>query len=93
MPAIVRLGDTSAGHCFPSRGNDQASDNVFVNGIPMHLFGMHWPNHCCGSTCHDSTSSQASDNTFANGLGIVRVGDGQTCGDCAAQGSDNTFCN
>ena len=93
MPAIVRLGDSSCGHCFGARGNIQGSDNVFVNGIPMHRLGDQWPVHTCMKASHDSTTCQASDNTFCNGLGVARIGDGQTCGDSAAQGSDNTFCN
>ena len=93
MPGIVRLGDISAGHCFFPRPNIEGSDNVFINGIPVHLLGMKWPTHCCGPICHDSVTSQASDNTFCNGLGVTRIGDSQSCGDMAAEGSADTFCN
>lgn len=46
MPAVVRLGDMSAGHCYPARANDSASPDVFVNGRGVHRQGDHWPTHC-----------------------------------------------
>lgn len=47
MPAIVRLGDKSCGHsCYSQRPNDEASNNVFVNGLGVHRVGDHWITHC-----------------------------------------------
>lgn len=47
MPGIVRLGDVCSGHgCWPSRPNDEASSNVFVNSIGVHRLGDHWITHC-----------------------------------------------
>lgn len=40
MPGIVRLGDVCSGHDgFPSRPNNQASSDVFVNSIGVHRVG------------------------------------------------------
>lgn len=42
MPGIVRLGDLCSGHDgYPSRPNDEASDNVFINGLGVHRLGDH----------------------------------------------------
>jgi len=91
MSSIVRLGDPSAGHCFPPRGNDEASPNVFVNGIPVHRQGDHWPVHCCGSECHDGFLSAGSSSVFVNGSSIARTGDPISCGDVALVASPNVF--
>ena len=93
MPAAVRLGDMSAGHCFGARPNDQASPNVFINGKGAHRVGDHWPTHCCGPVCHDGVLAQGSPNVFINGKAQGRIGDQISCGDILAQGSPNVFVN
>lgn len=91
MPPVVRLGDASAGHCFPPRGNDQASPNVFANTIPVHRQGDHWPSHCCGPVCHDGNLASGSSTVFVNGKQIARSGDPITCGDAASAHSPNVY--
>jgi len=86
MPAACRLGDTSAGHCFFPRPNDQGSPNVFINGIAAHRVGDHWP-------VHDGVLAQGSPNVFVNGVALGRIGDAISCGDTVAQGSPNVFVN
>jgi len=92
MPAVTRLGDICSGHgCFPPRENDQASTDVFVNGIGTHRDGDHWVTHCCGDSCHDSILASGSSTVFVNGKQASRVGDPVACGSVSAQGSPNVF--
>lgn len=92
MPAATRLGDECTGHgCWPPRPNDEASPNVFYNGIPAHRKGDHWPTHCCGPACHDSNCAEGSSNVFVNGKEAARIGDPVACGSAIAQGSPNVF--
>ena len=92
MPAVVRLGDTCSGHgCYPSRTNDEASNNVFVNGRGVHRLGDHWVTHCCSIPCHDGTASSGSSTVFVNGKAVCRVGDSVSCGSTMAEGSPNVF--
>jgi len=94
MPAVVRYGDESCGHgCFPPRPNDQASENVFVNGKGAHRLGDSYEIHCCGPVCHGGEASSGSPNVFVNGKKLCRVGDSVSCGDTMCQGSPNVFCN
>ena len=92
MPAVTRLGDQCTGHgCFPPRPNDEASTNVFVNGLGVHRVGDHWVTHCCGPVCHDSTAASGSSTVFVNGKAMMRIGDSVACGSLVAQGSGNVF--
>lgn len=76
MPGVCRLGDMSVGHgCWPSRENDQASANVFINGLGGHRQGDHWVTHCCGPACHDGYLARGSATVFVNGLTLGRIGD------------------
>ena len=93
MPAATRLGDMSAGHCFPARPNAQGSPNVFINGIAAHRVGDYWPAHTCSIVTHDGVLAQGSPNVFINGVAIGRIGDQISCGDIVAQGSPNVFIN
>jgi uncharacterized Zn-binding protein involved in type VI secretion len=93
MPAIVRIGDQSAGHCFEPRPNLEGSPNVFVNGKAVHRVGDQWAPHTCGNSTHGAVQSQGSPNVFVNGKAVARIGDQQTCGDICAEGSPNVFVN
>jgi uncharacterized Zn-binding protein involved in type VI secretion len=92
MPAITRLGDVCTGHgCFGSRASVTASENVFVNGIPVHRLGDAWESHCCGPACHGGELAGGSGTVFINGLPCGRVGDPVDCGSEVATGSENVF--
>ena len=92
MPACTRLGDTCTGHgCWSPRGNDAASGDVYVNGIGSHRQSDHWPTHCCGPACHDSTLAAGSGSVYVNGLQMGRIGDPVACGSSVSQGSSNVF--
>jgi uncharacterized Zn-binding protein involved in type VI secretion len=92
MPAATRLGDVCTGHdCFPPRVNDEASDNVFINGIGAHRVGDHWITHCCTIICHDGEAAEGSSTVFINGKAAVRIGDMISCGSASAQGSPSVF--
>lgn len=91
MPAATRLGDMCTGHgCFGPRPNDQASENVFFNGLGAHRVGDHWVTHCC-FLCHDSTMAEGSSTVFINGRASARIGDLVACGSASAEGSPNIF--
>lgn len=92
MPAVARAGDSCTGHGnFPPRANDQGSSNVFVNGIGAHRQGDHWPAHCSGDSCHESSTSGGSGSVFCNGKPLARIGDAISCGSVIAEGSKNVF--
>lgn len=93
MKQVAFLGCLSSGHGgFPSRPNITASDNVFVNGKPVHRVGDHWPTHCDGNSCHDSITIQGSSSVFVNGVPLARVTDALNCGDTILTGSEDVFC-
>jgi uncharacterized Zn-binding protein involved in type VI secretion len=71
--------------------NDEASDNVFINGIGAHRVGDHWTTHCCTIICHDGVASEGSSKVFVNGKAAVRIGDMISCGSASAQGSPSVF--
>ena len=92
MPSVSRLGDSCTGHgCWPSRVNDQGSDNVFVNSIPAHRQGDHWVVHCCGPACHDSSLASGSSTVYVNGKQLSRTGDPVSCGSTIASGSGDVY--
>jgi uncharacterized Zn-binding protein involved in type VI secretion len=92
MPAATRLGDICTGHgCFPPRPNDEASDNVFINGIGAHRLDDHWVTHCCGPACHDGVAAEGSSTVFINNKAAVRIGDLLSCGSASAEGSPSVF--
>ena len=80
------------GHdCFPPRPNTEGSDDVFVNGIPIHRVGDSWPVHVCGDSAHDGVLSNGSSSVSVNGKPVGRIGDMISCGSMVAQGSDDVF--
>ena len=92
MAAATRLGDVCTGHgCFGPRVNDEASEDVFINGIGAHRVGDHWVTHCCGPACHDSVMETGSSSVFINGRAAARIGDMVACGSASAQGSPSVF--
>ena len=92
MPAATRLGDICTGHDgFPPRENDEASENVFINGKGAHRVGDHWITHCLAIVCHDSVLEEGSATVFINGKAAGRIGDPIECGSLIAEGSDNVF--
>lgn len=92
MPAATRIGDVCSGHgCFPPRINIEGSDNVFINNIGAHRNGDDWAVHCCGDSCHDSTTSGGSSRVYINGKRAARIGDKVACGSAIAQGSPDVF--
>lgn len=96
MPGAVRLGDYSCGHsCWPPRPNDQASPNVFINGIAAHRLGDHWAAHTCPAIpeTHDGNASGGSPNVFVNGKALCRQGDPVSCGDTMCDCSDDVIVN
>ena len=92
MAAVTRLGDFCSGHgCYPPRPNDEASSDVFVNGLGVHRLGDHWVVHCCQNDCHDGEAATGSPTVFVNGLPAVRIGDFVSCGSVSAEGSPRVF--
>lgn len=94
MPGAVRFGDYCSGHgCWPPRPNDQASQDVFVNGRGSHRLGDHWQSHCCSGSCHDAFAAQGSPDVFVNGKSMCRIGDMVSCGSTMEEGSADVFVN
>jgi uncharacterized Zn-binding protein involved in type VI secretion len=93
MPGVTLLSDMCSGHgCFPSRQNDTASSDVFVEGRGIHRQSDHWTNHCCPNQgCHDSVLVAGSSTVFINGLGCGRIGDAIECGSTVMTGSATVF--
>lgn len=94
MPSVVRLGDSCSGHgSHPARTCIEASDDVFVNGKPVHRVGDAWETHTDGNDTHGATTIQGSPNVFVNGKPVAFVGGGLSCGSVAAEGSPDVFVN
>lgn len=92
MSAVAFKGCMGTGHgCFPPRNSIEGSDDVGVNGIPVHRQGDKWAFHTCGDNTHDGSLSGGSDTVFVNGKPIGRIGDSVSCGSVAAEGSEDTF--
>lgn len=92
MKAATRLGDICTGHDgYEPRANIEGSPNVFINGIAAHRLGDAWPEHCDGTTCHESVTSSGSSTVFINGKAAARLGDSIECGSIIAQGSPDVF--
>lgn len=92
MPGIARNTDICTGHgCYPPRANLGGSSNVFINGLGAHRKGDKWATHCCGDSCHQSTTAEGSSGVFVNGLPVARVGDPIHCGSAVGRGSTNVF--
>ncbi len=93
MPGAVRFGDICSGHDgYPPRANDQASTNVFINGLGAHRVGDSWKKHC-KSSCHIGYQKTGSPNVFVNNKSLARIGDDITCGSTNASGSTNVMVN
>ena len=93
MPGAVRFGDICSGHDgYPPRVNDQASTNVFINGLGAHRVGDSWEEHCNGG-CHIGYQETGSPNVFVNSKSLARIGDDITCGSTNVGGSTNVFIN
>ena len=93
MPAITRLGDLCTGHgCYPPRPSNQASGDVYVEGILVHRQSDSWEPHGC-PTCapHGGTLVSGSASVFANGLEIGRIGDPVSCGSSVLEGAATVF--
>ncbi len=92
MYGVCRVTDMCTGHGFwPPRQCDGGSQDVYVDGSPVHRVDDHWIIHCYGSDCHDSTLLQGSYTVFANGRGVGRVKDPVVCGSKVATGSNTVF--
>ena len=93
MPKVHRHKDECTGHgCFPSRPNNQASQDVFINNKGSHRKGDSWQSHCC-VVCHGGNTSKGSPNVFVNNKDMVRVGDPVDCGSNTKTGSPTVFIN
>ncbi len=89
MPAVIRLGDLSAGvHPSPT-ANVAASTNVFVNSKGAHRQGDAWLPH--SFPLHARTTAVGSLTVYVNSKQLARTGDLLTCGDKCGVGSTNVF--
>jgi len=99
MPAVIRLGDLSAGHgCFPASALVETHiQKTFINKIKPGCItgsGSKYITHCCGPDCHQTSQrfpSSGASKTYIEGILAARIGDPIACGDTCAEGSYNTF--
>lgn len=90
MPAVTRLNDVCTGHgCFPSRPNNAASTDVYVNSRGAHRQDDGYASHCCGPPCHGSSLASGSSSVYVNGKQLGRIGDPVACGSAAATGAND----
>ena len=82
MPAAIRYEDICKGHDgFAPRPNDEASQDVFINGLGAHRVEDHWVTHCNPVLeCHDSRAKEGCPNVFVNGRQLCRENDKTYCG-------------
>ncbi|TWH45889.1 PAAR domain-containing protein [Sporomusa sp. KB1] len=94
MPAVTRRGDGTTGICNPglpccphgrSGTNQEASPNVFVNGLPLHRKGDSGPTNCPHGGIFESVAGSAT--VMINGHPATRIGDATTCQICGQPGS------
>lgn len=90
--SACRLGDVTSGHGpFPSRPSNEASPNVFINGIRAMRKTDRFVIHCVGGSCHRLGMNSGSGSVFINNLDAIRIGDPVDCGEVMVSGSNNTF--
>ena len=87
------LGHIDTGHdACPPRPNNEASPDVFVDGIPVHRVGDGWSAHGCDDhPPHGATTVSGSSFVFINGQPSSFIGSAVSCGSSIAQGSDYVF--
>lgn len=92
MKNIARFGDF-LGHGGTVGTNPFNQGTVFVEGIPMSVFGDIVSDHTVGDDSHDGETMTItfSPNVFAYGVSIIRNGDPATCGGNVIATSIKTF--
>ena len=96
QPAIrVVPIDKSLSHAtYPPSVPAQGSQTVFINGFPAVRQGDPYTPHINSVLPHDThnpTVAQGSQTVFIEGLPACRAGDPLSCGDFAANGSQDVF--
>jgi uncharacterized Zn-binding protein involved in type VI secretion len=92
MTQVARKGDLCTGHGgFPPRPSLTGSEDVFINGKPVHRTTDSWAPHTDGTTVHPSTMGQGLSTVLVNGLAIARVGDPVQCGSTILLGSLDVY--
>jgi uncharacterized Zn-binding protein involved in type VI secretion len=98
MPAVIRIGDMSAGHgCFPPTALAVTPVNkTFFNGRKPGVLSpaCQHVEHRCGRVVHPNatrTPSSGAAKTFIEGFPAARIGDSIVCGDTCSGGSPNSF--
>lgn len=84
---VARLKDKNTGGSTAR----ECSQNVFCNGLGVHLQGQKWGGHGRGNHSRP-TSIKGSPTVFVNGKPLMRVGDPLSCGHKVATGSPNVVC-
>jgi hypothetical protein len=68
MP-VSRVGDLTAGHCYPSVPLLVGIPHFYVNNILAAVVGNPIPNHTCGDDTHNGVVTTGSPNCFAGETG------------------------
>lgn len=94
MPAVTRLGDSTAGTCNIGQPccphgrtgtNSQVSSNVFANGNGIHRLSDTGPTNCPHGGTFQTVAG--SSTVFVNDKPIVRIGDSTVCNSCGMSGA------
>ncbi len=94
MPAATRLRDSTSGRCDlglkccphgRSGTNQDASQDVMINGLGAHRKGDTGPTNCPHGGTFQSIG--ASGSVMINGKGATRIGDSTVCTGCGQSGS------
>jgi len=87
MPDVTLKGHLCTGHgCWPARPSIEGEPRFTVGGIPVHLQGQAWADHCCEDDCHGGVLKTGASRFTVGGRQLGRVGDPVSCGSQVAEG-------
>lgn len=61
---VTRVGDLTAGHCYPPVPVLVGAPTVFTNNIPVAMVGNPIPSHSCNDNSHSGSVANGSPNCF-----------------------------
>lgn len=68
---VARVGDLTAGHCYPAVPVLVGAPTVYTNNILVAMVGNPIPSHSCGDSSHSGNVANGSPNCFVLQTGAV----------------------